>query len=466
MTMPVDPLTEHLHDPIISCDTALSCLVRLGVCKGDDQEIEAFRRRAILDGNTLPVTRLIELVGTFGVQAECRRLDWNGLTKGEVSYPILVFLNNTNAVVVTGTDSAAAEPVSVWDPLHSDGEVFSVQHEDFERAWSGDVLTIARQPPTEADASLDSSEGQNIEIVEPLPQRRSERAPAAEAQLLPGSVPVARRAKPGRLVVIGLAAAAVIGVPLWIHAVTGDFGTIVREAKEEIAEDPQSALSTAEAAVHPKAPGAVASTATGPMPQVVPSVETPAAAAPAGGAVLAVAPGTAAPPPEPAPDIARAAAAEPGNGPAAAPATAALMREPAPDIARPVPVETPTGPAYAVAPAATPSVNVAAAPLSAGTPPVDARLSAAETAMLLARGDVLFSTGDLVAARLFYERAADAGEAQAAVRLGETFDPNFIDHVQIRGAHGNVEAALSWYRRARDLGAAEAEFLLNSLQAQ
>ncbi len=109
--------------------------------------------------------------------------------------------------------------------------------------------------------------------------------------------------------------------------------------------------------------------------------------------------------------------------------------------------------------------------MAATAPPADplaveARLSATEIAALLTRGDALFSAGDLAAARLFYERAADAGEAQAAVRLGETFDPIFLDHAHLRGVRGNVETALSWYRRARDLGAAEAEILLNSLQAR
>jgi hypothetical protein len=116
--------------------------------------------------------------------------------------------------------------------------------------------------------------------------------------------------------------------------------------------------------------------------------------------------------------------------------------------------------------ATTPSVDLAAAPPPADPPTVEFRLSTAEIPALLARGDVLFSKGDLAAARLFYERAADAGEAQAAVRLGETFDPIFLDHTHLRGVQGNVETALFWYRRARDLGAAEAEILLNSLQAK
>jgi hypothetical protein len=46
-------------------------------------------------------------------------------------------------------------------------------------------------------------------------------------------------------------------------------------------------------------------------------------------------------------------------------------------------------------------------------------LSAAEIAGLLARGDWLFATGNVASARLFYERAADAGETRAAVRGGD-----------------------------------------------
>jgi TPR repeat protein len=103
---------------------------------------------------------------------------------------------------------------------------------------------------------------------------------------------------------------------------------------------------------------------------------------------------------------------------------------------------------------------------SVATPLAGPRLSAADLAALLARGDLLFSKGDLIAARLFYERAADAGEGQAALRLGETFDPDFLDQARLRGARGDLSTALSWYRRARDLGVAEAEILLKSLETK
>jgi hypothetical protein len=83
--------------------------------------------------------------------------------------------------------------------------------------------------------------------------------------------------------------------------------------------------------------------------------------------------------------------------------------------------------------------------------------SRAAVPALLARGDTFFWTGDVASARLFYERVADMGEAQAAVRLAETFDPVFLDRTHLRGVRGDPGMALFWYRRARDLGAREVE---------
>lgn len=422
MTMSVDFPAENLREPVISGDTALACLVQLGLCRRDDPEIEDFRHRAALEGSTLPASRLIELVGKFGVEAECARLDPHALAKGEITYPILVFLKNANAVLVTDIDSAAAGAVSVWDPLHTDGKIFSVPHEDFERAWSGDALVIARQLSAKSEPLRNSVGRRDIEAADLPPDQRGEQTPIAEAQLRAGS---ARRTRSGRLAAIALVAAVGASVPLWINGVADNVLITQRQLKEEISEAPQAALPTAELSA----------------PRPVPSVEAPVATEPTAGSA--------------------AAAASP-------------MPEPDPDLARPTPAGPPYQPAFATAfppaatapAAATPDANMTASPPAADPPAAEPRASSEEAAALLARGDALFSAGDLAAARLFYERAADAGEAQAAVRLGETFDPLFLDHAHLRGVPGNTETALSWYRRARDLGAAEAEVLLNSLQAK
>jgi hypothetical protein len=93
-------------------------------------------------------------------------------------------------------------------------------------------------------------------------------------------------------------------------------------------------------------------------------------------------------------------------------------------------------------------------------------LSAEEMTALLARGDTLLSVGDVASARLFYERAADAGGGLAAIRLGETFDPLFLDRVHLSSVRGDPGAASFWYHRARDLGATDAEVLLKALETK
>ena len=50
----------------------------------------------------------------------------------------------------------------------------------------------------------------------------------------------------------------------------------------------------------------------------------------------------------------------------------------------------------------------------------------------MARGDSFLGAGDIASARLFYERAADAGDGHAALRLGATFDPDFLDRAGMR----------------------------------
>ena len=92
-------------------------------------------------------------------------------------------------------------------------------------------------------------------------------------------------------------------------------------------------------------------------------------------------------------------------------------------------------------------------------------LSAADTATLLARADWLSATGDVASARLLYERAADAGAPQAAVRLAQTFDPVLLDP-HLRDARGDPGEAMFWYHRARDLGAIEVTSRLKSLEAK
>jgi hypothetical protein len=89
--------------------------------------------------------------------------------------------------------------------------------------------------------------------------------------------------------------------------------------------------------------------------------------------------------------------------------------------------------------------------------PLGPRLPADEIAALVARGDGFLAAGDIASARLFFQRAADAGDSGAAMRMAMTFDAAFLDRAGVHGSRSNPEQAALWYRRARDLGAVKTE---------
>jgi TPR repeat protein len=98
--------------------------------------------------------------------------------------------------------------------------------------------------------------------------------------------------------------------------------------------------------------------------------------------------------------------------------------------------------------------------------PASQHRSLTDVAALVTRGDAFLSAGDIASARLFYERAADAGDSTAALRLGATFDPKFLGRAGLHGNPGDPAQAESWYRRARDLGNAAAAERLKKLERQ
>ncbi|HTV90058.1 MAG TPA: tetratricopeptide repeat protein [Stellaceae bacterium] len=95
-------------------------------------------------------------------------------------------------------------------------------------------------------------------------------------------------------------------------------------------------------------------------------------------------------------------------------------------------------------------------------PVVPAGVEAANSA-LRARGDALLATGDITSARLFYKQAAEEGDGRAALRLGETYDPDFLAQIRLIGAWPDAAAAAHWYRRAREMGVGDADVLLKGI---
>jgi hypothetical protein len=84
-----------------------------------------------------------------------------------------------------------------------------------------------------------------------------------------------------------------------------------------------------------------------------------------------------------------------------------------------------------------------------------AALDPREIAALIERGGRYFEAGDLAAARLVFGRAANAGDASAALAMGATYDPTVLANRFIRGMGTDLDKARSWYEKARELGSPE-----------
>ena len=91
-----------------------------------------------------------------------------------------------------------------------------------------------------------------------------------------------------------------------------------------------------------------------------------------------------------------------------------------------------------------------------------APLSPSIVALLLRRGDEQSAIGDISAARLLFERAAEAGSAEGARRLAETFDKEKLPAADA-ATLADDQAARLWYGRAAALGSKEAAARLKSI---
>jgi TPR repeat protein len=103
-------------------------------------------------------------------------------------------------------------------------------------------------------------------------------------------------------------------------------------------------------------------------------------------------------------------------------------------------------------------------PPPSGTPPPTPQ-DRERALRLVKKGDEQVTEGNVAAARLFYERAADAGLAQGAMALASTFDGVELARLGVRGIQADAKEARRWYERARQLGATDAAARLARLGA-
>jgi hypothetical protein len=89
-----------------------------------------------------------------------------------------------------------------------------------------------------------------------------------------------------------------------------------------------------------------------------------------------------------------------------------------------------------------------------------------EIAGLLKRGDELIASGDLGAARLVLRRAAEAGNARAALALASTYDPIVLEKRAVHGFVPDIAMARNWYEKAKQFGSADAPQRLEMLASR
>ena len=143
-----------------------------------------------------------------------------------------------------------------------------------------------------------------------------------------------------------------------------------------------------------------------------------------------------------------------GRAPAAIPRAATPPGAPAPVAAAP--------------PAAAPVAALPPAPVPELMIPGDAihHLDPNEIASSLRRADDLIASGDLAAARLVLRRAANAGNARAAMTLAGTYDPVILEKLGVHGFVPDVAMARVWYEKAKKFGSAEASQRLELLASK
>ena len=122
----------------------------------------------------------------------------------------------------------------------------------------------------------------------------------------------------------------------------------------------------------------------------------------------------------------------------------------APEKQPPEALSTPKHSMMVLAPAARPPDRVVP------QPPVLTPDERVRAERLLKQGDKYLTAGNIVAARDFYERATEAGLAEAAIRLAATYDPSELARIGAQGVVPDRVAARKWYERAKELGAPEA----------
>lgn len=145
---------------------------------------------------------------------------------------------------------------------------------------------------------------------------------------------------------------------------------------------------------------------------------------------------------------------------------------PAPELASAAPSREEISSAYQAAlrsaapaaPAIPAAIAAPIAPPAAAPAPQVKRIGSDELAALMKRAKDFLATGDIPAARLLLERAAEEGQdASAALLLARTYDPVVLGTSDVRNIAAEPEKARAWYQKAAQFGSPDAQQRLAQL---
>jgi TPR repeat protein len=86
--------------------------------------------------------------------------------------------------------------------------------------------------------------------------------------------------------------------------------------------------------------------------------------------------------------------------------------------------------------------------------------------VLLQHGNEKLALGDILSARLYFERAGAAGNEDGAMGAARTYDPGYLSTIDAPGLQADVKRAIDWYRIAvATSGNREAQARIDTLTA-
>jgi len=390
-----------LQEATVSAKSAVACLAFLSAQHGAGAMPNVAKLRSNLnDSRQLPISEFISIAAEVGLRTQYVCRDWYWLKLETITGPVFLLLKNGNTVVaITG---GGDQEIVISDPLYNDGKILTLSRKELDRVWDGEALSVVPRAFEGEVYRLALNRDRQNRIS---PKAATKRRYAAKLSLFPLAVTLV----PAIVVMVIVARELAFEKTLGLAA--------LNRLYEHSPPAPTEAVTPPTIIAAPAIIAARISTAastTAPEPATPPGPATPPKYA-----ISAIVS-------DHVPAASRAAissgAEDPGNIDAMSP-------------------ENPSG-------------NVHSA--------VVARPFTAEALALRARGDNLFGSGDILSARLFYERAAEGGDGQAALQLGETYDPDFLQRAGVAGIRGDGATARRWYQQALELGASEAQTLLNA----